>query len=220
MSRRVAVGVALALGALGVASGIARTAPALEAHARLRDAWRLEREQAGGPRYDPARSDRLYAASRVAHERAGQGARWLALGLLAFVASRRAPTLRESVADGPAPATRPRLALASLVDLLLATLGLAALGLDVAESAALYALARAAPLLGPGLVLVGLATGRSPGLRLVGLVVAPSPLRALVATLALPLAALAPLLWLAGRTPAPHLHLAGLAPSAGPRARG
>lgn len=200
--------VALVLGGLGIAAALGLGVPALMDHARQRAAWAAERAKQGTAAYDPRASDRHYRASRDAWQRSGPAGHLLGAGLLLFVLGAAGGRVR--AASGAGDPSRPRIVASSCLDAL-AGAGLLALHwLDAGESAALRALAAAAPWLSalPFAPLIG---GASMSMRRLGLRVRPGP-RAVVAVALWPLAGLAPLGLLARPFAALHLRVAGLAP--------
>ncbi|MEO0325226.1 MAG: hypothetical protein AAF447_19875 [Myxococcota bacterium] len=130
----------LLLGAALVAFGAARALDAALSHAPLRARWETARD-AG----DALASDRAYAASRDAHERAHGAGRLLGFGFLLL-------GLR----------ARPRRVGLRVGLVLAGVLAAAALSLDDGESAVLRTLTAAAPGTAVGLFLAGLGGGFAP----------------------------------------------------------
>ena len=188
----------LVLGGLSVAGSVALGVPAWVEHAELRGRW----EQVRG--VDPERSDRVYAASRSAHRKAGVGGLLGGLGALLLVAGWRR-------IEGVERASRTdlRVGLATAADGAAFLLVGALAFIDDGESAPLHALSSAAPALA-FLPVAPLTWGRSLGLGLMGLRCAPSPGGILAAAL-LPLGLLAtPLGLVFPGARALHLRLAGM----------
>ena len=187
-------------GGLCVAASVAAGVPALVEHAELRGAW----ERARGT--DAERSDRLYDASREAHQQAGVGGLLGAFGALCLLMGwRRIQPAR----DLGTPRDDLRVWLATAVDgagfMLLGSLAF----LDDGESGSLHALACAGPVLA-FLPVAALPWGRSLGLELTRLRCSPSA-RGILAALLLPLGLLClpfGLVFRGARTL--HLRLAGM----------
>jgi len=210
-----------------VALGIARGVPALFAHDEARGAYEALSVRVGTSEYDAARSDRVYARARLAHERTGHGAFLIALGLVLFgvLAHPRlalAPDdgLRTSLppeelaalaaaATAKAETVRRRAPFALLLDLVVLGLGVALTFVSEAESAWWHALAWSGPVLVLGGQWALLGRGGSLGLRALGLAVDCASLtRAAFALLVLPFAALL-LPFTRGRSGTGHLRLVG-----------
>ncbi|MBO6937384.1 MAG: hypothetical protein JJ863_20595 [Deltaproteobacteria bacterium] len=214
--------VALGLGGVLITLALGLGIPALLEHARERAAWAAERAEQGTDAYDPAESDRHYRASRDAWQRSGPVGHLFGVGALLFAlgavrrrdrrsgtdsdADSRQPNAddREPNADDREPNAdldpgRLHVAAACAIDAALGAAFLALHWLDAGESAAIRALASAAPWLA-ALPFAPLIAGTSPGLRLTGLRT-DGGARALVAIALWPLAALGGL----------HFRVAGLA---------
>jgi len=195
--------VALALGGLGIAAGLALGLPALVTHAEARAAWAAERADQGSDGYDARRSDRFYAESRDAWRRAGLAGQLLGGGLLLFTLGAVRP--RE---PGAQSASRSRASSAAALDAVVGAGVLAAAWVDAGESAALNLARAAAPWLA-ALPFAPLPAGTSLGSRLLGVGVPPSP-RGILAVVVWPLAFVGGL----------HLRLAGLPVRRSPAADG
>jgi len=157
---------ALAAGGTLIALALGLGIPALLQHAEERQAWAAERQKQGTDHYDPAVSDAHYRASRGAWQRSALPGHLLGAGFVLFTLGALG---RDAPATGGGDAGRLARATALLIDLGL-TGALGALhGLDAGESAAVRALAAAAPWLAALPLSARIVGARSPGMRALGL---------------------------------------------------